>query len=733
MKTPRLFTADGRPLTLDRRVGKGGEGEVYALASSPDTLVKFYTLADLASREAKVKRMIVAGLAGTSPLVSFPLAVVRDKAGKFAGFTMKAVVEHQPLHELYSPGARKASFPRADYRFLVRSAGNVSRAIASVHAADCVIGDINHSGILISDKATAALIDADSFQVSDGAVRHFCKVGVPEYTPPELQGQKLDGLTRTPNHDAFGLAVVVFQLLWMGRHPYSGRYLSKGEMPIEKAIAEYRFAYSKKRQVGMEAPPAVPPLSDFPPQIGAAFEAAFSPDGSRSRPSPKQWISLLGELERDLRPCPANNLHHYPQSAPECPWCRMERMQPGVQLFVPAATFDPAAFLGTINGDLATIWRAIEAVKPPPAGPSTPTLPTYSPFPSAEAKAAKASGWKRKLFGAVLVMVAVGIFAVAPSAWIFWLGAGGFGLIQFFAATSHERFIKTASDVELRWLQALDDWQKRGGDTEFAKAKAGLAALKAEIEALPSIEQKRVQGYATNRRAEHLKVHLDRYQIRRHKITGVGPSKLAMLTSYGIETAADISSGRVQAVPGFGPVNSRALVEWRRKLETKFVYNANPTAADRVALNTIKADVDRKAAELKARLGKGPAELAKIGNTSRQSRLAVDPVLQRLHEQRTQAKADLALLGLAMPSIQFTPKPAPRSAPVHQPGYGTTPRATGAARPAGTPTLAPSGVVSCPKCSSRMILRTAQRGRNAGNRFYGCSRYPSCRGTRSAP
>lgn len=729
MKAPTLFTADGRPLALDRRVGKGGEGEVYALTSSSDTLVKFYTLADLASREAKVKRMIAAGLAKTSPLISFPLAVVRDKAGKFAGFTMKAVVEHQPLHELYSPGARKASFPRADYRFLVRSAANISRAVASAHAADCVIGDINHSGILISDKATAALIDADSFQVSDGAVRHFCKVGVPEYTPPELQGQKLDGLTRTPNHDAFGLAVVIFQLLWMGRHPYSGRYLSKGEMPIEKAIAEHRFAYSKTRSVGMEAPPAVPPLSDFPQQITAAFEAAFSPEGSRSRPTPKQWIGLLGELEQVLRPCSANNLHHYPQTAPECPWCRMERMQPGVQLFVPAATFDPTAFLGAISGDLTTIWRAIESVKPPPTGPSTPALTACNPFPSTEAKAAKGAGWKRKVFGVVLVLVAVGIFAAAPSAWIFWLGAAGFGLVQFFAAPSHDSFIKTARDVELRWLQALDEWQKRGDDTEFAKAKTGLVALKAEIEALPAIEQKRVQEYAANRRAEHLKVHLDRFQIRRHKITGVGPSKLATLTSYGIETAADVSSGRVQAVPGFGPVNSRALVEWRRQLETKFVYNANPTAADRVALNTIKADVDRKAAELKARLAKGPAELAKVGNASRQSRLAVDPVLQRLHEQRTQAKADLQFLGLAMPSVQFTPRPAPRPAP--QPTYRTTPYAGGSTKPATTP--APSGVTSCPRCNSRMILRTARRGRNAGNRFYGCSRYPSCTGTRPSP
>lgn len=33
----------------------------------------------------------------------------------------------------------------------------------------------------------------------------------------------------------------------------------------------------------------------------------------------------------------------------------------------------------------------------------------------------------------------------------------------------------------------------------------------------------------------------------------------------------------------------------------------------------------------------------------------------------------------------------------------------------------------CPKCGSSMVLRTAKRGENAGNDFWGCSAYPKCR------
>ena len=33
----------------------------------------------------------------------------------------------------------------------------------------------------------------------------------------------------------------------------------------------------------------------------------------------------------------------------------------------------------------------------------------------------------------------------------------------------------------------------------------------------------------------------------------------------------------------------------------------------------------------------------------------------------------------------------------------------------------------CPKCNGNLILRTAHRGANAGNQFYGCSNYPKCK------
>ena len=36
---------------------------------------------------------------------------------------------------------------------------------------------------------------------------------------------------------------------------------------------------------------------------------------------------------------------------------------------------------------------------------------------------------------------------------------------------------------------------------------------------------------------------------------------------------------------------------------------------------------------------------------------------------------------------------------------------------------------NCPHCGKPLVLRTAKKGANAGNQFYGCSGYPSCRYT----
>lgn len=45
--------------------------------------------------------------------------------------------------------------------------------------------------------------------------------------------------------------------------------------------------------------------------------------------------------------------------------------------------------------------------------------------------------------------------------------------------------------------------------------------------------------------------------------------------------------------------------------------------------------------------------------------------------------------------------------------------------------VATTEVMACPKCGSEMRQRVAKQGANAGQSFWGCVRFPACRGTRA--
>ena len=53
--------------------------------------------------------------------------------------------------------------------------------------------------------------------------------------------------------------------------------------------------------------------------------------------------------------------------------------------------------------------------------------------------------------------------------------------------------------------------------------------------------------------------------------------------------------------------------------------------------------------------------------------------------------------------------------------------------PAATPEAAAARSPACPACASPMVLRSARRGANAGSEFWGCTKYPACKGTRPRP
>lgn len=410
-------------------IGKGGEGEVYAIEGRSSQAVKIYNTGLRAKREEKVRAMVGEGLAVKTDLVAYPYEVVTDLRGNFLGFAMRLVSGYRPLHELYSPKSRQRYFPKADYRFIVRTAMNVARAVGKVHQTGCVIGDLNHSGVLVAPDATVALIDADSFQFSLNGKSFPCVVGVPEFTPPELHGKNLAFVQRTIEHDNFGLAVAIFHLLFMGRHPYAGRY-NGPDISMGDAIAQNRFAFSQIRQAATQTtpPPGALTLDIFPDAIARRFENAFGL-ATDTRPSALDWIHALNTLEGSLCHCSKVKAHYYPSNAKGCVWCKL----------TVSSSFDmfPDMTSTTINiqTDSRGTEQAIREILAFRFPLLTDLLPATTPR-NASIALHKARNEKhmRTLFGLLLMGCAVAGFFSITAAWVVWIALAIWGSVIFFGS-----------------------------------------------------------------------------------------------------------------------------------------------------------------------------------------------------------------------------------------------------------------------------------------------------------
>ena len=272
-----MVEADGTRVRLGARLGQGGEGAIYELEGRPGVVAKIFHQPLPEQRAEKIRAMVASRTPALERLTAWPIELLSLPGGRPIGVKMPRVVGHRDIHQLYSPKSRRTAFPRADWRFLVRVSANVARAFATVHAEGAVIADVNHGGILVGADARVRLIDCDSFQITAGGRCFPCDVGTPTFTPPELQDRNLTGVIRSENHDNFGLAVMIFLVLFMGRHPFAGRYLGEGDMPIEQAIKEHRFAYGRDHDfAAMEQPPGTPPLDIVSPPVAELFERAFA-------------------------------------------------------------------------------------------------------------------------------------------------------------------------------------------------------------------------------------------------------------------------------------------------------------------------------------------------------------------------------------------------------------------------------------------------------------------------
>lgn len=629
-------------------VGRGGEGAVFEVSGSPASVAKVYHQPMAERRAMKVRAMASLADDAIRKFSAWPQSLLSNQQGRPVGFVMPRVSGHKEIHVLYGPKSRKDEFPEANYRFLVHTAANVTRAFAYLHERNCVVGDINHGGTLVSPQATTVLIDCDSFQYTNGTDRFLCEVGVPDFTPPELQGRSLANVVRTQNHDAFGLAVMIFHLLFMGRHPFAGRWRRPGDMPMEQAIKEFRFAFSKANPSSdFLPPPGAPLLDSVTPALAALFERAFLRNSSTNRPQAAEWLVALDELKANLSTCASNRSHVFSKSISACPWCAIERATGTILFYIPVG-----AGLGGIEGfNLRAVWAQIEAIPAPPPLPPLPQEGSVTAAPSSSVPTPPAVlSWANYRVPLLWIIAIATLVALPALGW--WAVSGAIVAYLFVQNRLGETpelvaYNKQVDDLRARARFAEERWRgvraKYGSGSQlnrFRERRAEFSQLRSQLERLPHERQEGIAELHRQRERAQLEKFLAQHYIRRAKIDGIADGRKATLASNGIETAADLTRHAIMAIPGFGPSLTSKLMDWRNKVSLMFRFDASQgiDPRDIAALDRALADKKRR---LESSIAAAPNELRQLRDQVCNLQIAArNEVFSALH-QLAQAQADL--------------------------------------------------------------------------------------------
>lgn len=328
-----------RSARLGALINSGGAGSVYLLPDDPRSVAKIYharvdppSYTDRIEAMLELRPQLPDQIEGGKRYVqiAWPDAVVRDERGRFAGFAMPAldVQSTSELEQVLQERQARAAGLATGLGAKITLAANLCAVLAALHAQHHCVIDLKPVNLRFYRASLyIALLDCDGFSIQGRGRRFAAPQYTPDYLAPEYQGRKPDTAGEEAQ-DRFALAVVVFQLLNFGIHPFTGRPASD-RVPTDIAgrIRERCYAYglSGSRQI---APSPGSGHASMPQTLRELFDAAFAGEPA-GRPSALQWShALRGYAQRNsgqLLVCADNREHQHYAGMP-CASCVRERL-----------------------------------------------------------------------------------------------------------------------------------------------------------------------------------------------------------------------------------------------------------------------------------------------------------------------------------------------------------------------------------------------------------------------
>jgi serine/threonine protein kinase len=202
---------------------------------------------------------------------------------------------------------------------------NVAGLVEYLHKKNCSVVDLKPANFLIhKSAATGCMLDCDSLRiVTEDDLVYPATHASPGYIAPEALVKNTPVGDLGIEQDLFAFAVMAFQVLNYGIHPFQG-IISEGiNAPNQDdKVKQKLYPYgSQPRKRIRPLPQSV--HNTFSKEVGELFHKAFV--GAYPRPSAKKWVSIFGKVLTDkaLERCQKfpNDPTHIRFEGMGCPAC----------------------------------------------------------------------------------------------------------------------------------------------------------------------------------------------------------------------------------------------------------------------------------------------------------------------------------------------------------------------------------------------------------------------------
>lgn len=360
-------------------LGSGPGATVYAVPDEPWLVARVLdgdqqSLArKLAAMVARPPRQPETPWEGHQP-ITWPVDLLLDpdEPERVTGCLLPRVEYAFPLRRCAPSHPEADGIPAFDFRERHRAAEGLAAAVAALHESDVVAASLHDTNVLLREGGQVLLVDTFCYQIRDPATGevYLGQGARPEYTAPEYQGRSGAGEAWSREQDRFGLAVLLFQLLMNGVHPFAGLPRDRTPARREQWVSFGCFPYADAGS-SCDPAPGAPPYQNLHPRLRELFELAFVAGyGEASlRPTGSEWRLALREARELLIHCSADPRHWYGAHQEGCPWC--PPMPPGPQP-VPAPV--------VVEAPRPAIVPPVAAVPAPYSAPVLPPMERMAPL-----------------------------------------------------------------------------------------------------------------------------------------------------------------------------------------------------------------------------------------------------------------------------------------------------------------------------------------------------------------